>query len=93
LATIPLGTVGPKIRKALPHGDPTHLRQLYWSTGAERDDFSIIGFVGEFRKDDNECNENQLIMVFATAQAQRKALSLKPSIIMRATACRGRVPR
>ncbi|KAF8729345.1 hypothetical protein AX14_006252 [Amanita brunnescens Koide BX004] len=92
-ATISLGTVGHKIRKALPHGDPTLSRQLYWSTGAERDDFSIIGFAGEFKRDDNECNENQLIMVLATAQAQRKALSLKPSIIMRATACRGRVPR
>ena len=33
----------------------------------------------------NECNENQLIMVLAIAQAQRKALSLKPSIIMGAT--------
>lgn len=30
-------------------------------------------------------------MVLATAQAQRKALSLRDSIIMGASACRGRV--
>ena len=91
LVTIPSKTVGHKIRRALRHGDPTLLRQLYWSTGAERDDFSIIGFAGKFKKDDNECNENQLIMMLATAQAQRKALSLKPSITIGAIACRGRV--
>ena len=65
------------------------LRDLYWSTNAEKDGFSIIGFTGEFKKDDNEFNENQLIMVLTTAQAQRKALSLKPSIVMGATACCG----
>ena len=62
------------------------LRDLYWSTNAEKDRFSIIGFTGEFKKDDNEFNENQLIMVLTTAQAQQKALSFKPSIVM---GCRG----
>ncbi len=89
LATIASGTVGNKIRIAQLsiQGNPTILRHLYWSTDGEKDGFSIIGFAGEFKKDDNECNENQLIMVLTTAQAQRKALSLKPSIIMGATAC------
>ncbi len=77
--------------RSFPFGDPTILRHRYWSTGGEKDDFSIIGFAGEFKKDDNESNENQLIMVLATAQAQRKTLSLEPSIIMGATACRGHV--
>ena len=93
VVTIPSGTVGDKIRIAQLsfQGDPTILQHLYWSTGGEKDGFSIIGFAGEFKEDDKECNENQLIMVLATAQAQRKALSLKPSIIMGATACHGRV--
>ena len=93
LVTIPSTAVGNKIRMAQLsssfRGDPSILRQLYWSTGGETDNFSIIGFAGEFKKDDNECNQNQLIMVLATAQAQRKALSLVPSIIMGATACCG----
>ncbi len=93
LVTIPSGTIGDKIQieQLFFQGDLTILRHLYWSTGGETDDFSIIRLAGEFEKDDNKCNENQLIMVLATAQAQRKALSLKPSIIMGATACHGRV--
>ncbi|KAF8345047.1 hypothetical protein F5887DRAFT_885364 [Amanita rubescens] len=91
LVTIPSVTTGDKILAARFsfQGEPMIYRELYWSTGGERDGFSIIGFAGEFKKDDNGCNENQLIMVLATAQAQRKALSLKSSIIMGATACRG----
>ena len=87
LVLIPSGPISGAERLSI--GDPTVSRDLYWSTSAEKDDFSIIGFAGEFKKDDNESNENQLIMVLTTAQAQRKALSLKSSIVIRATACRG----
>ncbi|KAF5381044.1 hypothetical protein D9615_004039 [Tricholomella constricta] len=62
---------------------------LYWSTIGVTDIFSIIGFAGEFKKEDAECNKNQLIMVLTTAQSQRKALGFKKSIIMGATSCRG----
>ncbi|KAM6495281.1 hypothetical protein JOM56_009904 [Amanita muscaria] len=93
LVTIPSTTIADKIQvdRLYFRGDRTIFHHLYWSTGGATHDFSIIGFAGEFKKDDNDCNENQLIMVLATAQAQRKALSLKPSIIMGAIACRGRV--
>jgi hypothetical protein len=63
-------------------GDLTISQHLYWSADGMTDSFSIIGFAGEFKKDANHCNKNQLIMVLATAQAQRKALSLNRSIIM-----------
>ena len=90
LVLIPSGPISDKLQaEQLSIGDPMVLRDLYWSTNAEKDGFSIIGFAGEFKKDDNEFNENQLIMVLTTAQAQRKALSLKPSIVMGATACHG----
>jgi hypothetical protein len=91
--TIPLAAIADKLQmqQLSFQGDQTILQHLYWSTGGEKDGFSIIGFAGEFKKDDNDCNKNQLIMVLATAQAQRKALALKPSIIMGAIACRGRV--
>jgi hypothetical protein len=72
-------------------GDLTISQHLYWSADGMTDGFSIIGFAGEFKKDANNCNKNQLIMVLATAQAQRKALSLNRSIIMGAIVCRGRV--
>ena len=93
LVTIPSWTVNDKIQFARLsiQGGPTILRHLYWSTGRGDDGFSIIGFAGEFKKDDDNGNENQLIMVLATAQAQRKALSLKPSTIMGAIACHGHV--
>ena len=93
LVTIPSETIADKIQmyELSFQGDQTILQHLYWSTGGVTDDFSIIGFAGEFKEDDNDCNQNQLIMVLATAQAQRKALSLNRSIIMGAIACRGRV--
>ena len=54
LVTIPSQTVGHKIPMAQVsiQGDPTILRHLYWSTGGEKDGFSIIGFTGEVKKDD-----------------------------------------
>ena len=64
---------------------------MYRSADGMADRFSIIGFAGEFKKDANNCNKNQLIMVLATAQVQQKALSLNQSIIMGAIACRGQV--
>ena len=94
LVTIPSGAIGDKIqeKRISMQGDPTIFQHLYWSThGADADDFSIIGFPGEFKKDEDDCNKSQLIMVLATAQAQRKALGLKPSIIMGAVACRCQV--
>ena len=94
LVTIPSAAIGEKIqeKRFSMQGDLTIIQQLYWSThGADADDFSIIGFPGEFNKNEDDCNKNQLIMVLATAQAQRKALGLKPSIIMGAVACRGQV--
>jgi hypothetical protein len=92
LVTIPSVTIGDKIQmqRLSFQGDVTILQHLYWSTHGADDGFSIIGFAGEF-KDDHDCNKNQLIMVLATAQAQRKALELKPSIIMGAVACRDKV--
>jgi hypothetical protein len=93
--TIPSAAIGLKIQlqRLSFQGDPSILQHLYWSThGADADDdFSIIGFAGEFKKDENDCNKNRLIMVLATAQTQRKALALKPSIIMGTIACRGHV--
>ena len=96
LVTIPSATIGDKIRiqRLSFQGDVTVLQHLYWSAhGAESadDGFSIIGFAGEFKKDDNDCNKNQLSMVLATAQALGNALELKPSIIMGVVACRGKV--
>ncbi|KAF8340064.1 hypothetical protein F5887DRAFT_1136662 [Amanita rubescens] len=93
LVTIPSKTVDNRIRmdEFSFQGDPTISQHLYWSADGMTDGFSIIGFAGEFKKDDNNYNKNQLIMVLATAQAQRKALSLNRSIIMGAIACRGRV--
>ena len=64
-------------------------QHLYWSTDGITDGFSIIRFAGEFKKDANNCNKNQLIMVLATAQVQQKALFLNQSIIMGAIACCG----
>jgi hypothetical protein len=87
LVTIPSATITDKLQVArLGFKDDRTISELYWSTGGPRDDFSIIGFAGEFKKDENDCNKNQLIMALATAQAQRKALSLKQSIIMGAIA-------
>jgi hypothetical protein len=87
--TIPLAAIADKLQmqQLSFQGDQTILQHLYWSTGGEKDGFSIIGFAGEFKKDDNDCNKNQLIMVLATAQAQRKALALKPSIIIGPNYC------
>jgi hypothetical protein len=84
LVTIPSVTIADKIGedRFSFQGDRTISEHLYWSTGGSTDGFSIIGFAGEFKKNDDNCNKNQLIMVLATAQAQRKALLLKPSIIM-----------
>ena len=62
---------------------------LYWSTLTHI--FSIIGFAGEFKRDDASHNKNQVIMILMSAQLQQKALSLKKSIIMGATSCRGHV--
>ena len=93
LVTIPSKTVADKIkdeRSALQH-DPRLSEHLYWSSAGSTGAFSIIGFAGEFKNDENDCNKNQLIMMLATAQSQRKALLLKDSIIMGATASRGRV--
>ena len=95
LVAIPSMATSEKIqeKRFSMQGDLTIIQQLYWSTlGADADDFSIIGFPGEFKKNEDDCNKNQLIMVLATAQVQRKALGLKPSIIMRAVACRVRGP-
>ncbi|KAM6496619.1 hypothetical protein JOM56_007092 [Amanita muscaria] len=93
LVTIPSKTVDDRIRmdQFSFQGDLTISQHLYWSADGMTDGFSIIGFAGEFKKDANNCNKNRLIMVLATAQAQRKALSLNRSIIMGAIACRGRV--
>ncbi|KAF9440727.1 hypothetical protein P691DRAFT_73061 [Macrolepiota fuliginosa MF-IS2] len=93
LVTIPSKTIDDRIRmdRFSFQGDLTISQHLYWSADGMTDGFSIIGFAGEFKKDANNCNKNQLIMVLATAQAQRKALSLNRSIIMGAISCRGRV--
>jgi hypothetical protein len=68
LVTIPSATIADKLQmqQLSFQGDQTILQHLYWSTGGEKDGFSIIGFAGEFKKDDNDCNKNQLIMVLAT---------------------------
>ena len=90
LVTIPWTNIGDTLfahRRSF--ADDTIVDHLYWSTRGFGDDFSIIGFPGEFKKDDAEYNKNQLIMVLTTAQLQRKALSLKDSIIMGVTGARG----
>jgi hypothetical protein len=90
LVTIRSKTIPDKIKKARPSFvDRSISDHLYWSTGGWTDSFSVIGFAGEFKKDDKEHNKNHLIMALATAQAQRKALGVKESIIMGAIACRG----
>ena len=78
LVTIPSKTVDDRIRldRFSFQGDLTISQHLYWSADGMTDGFSIIGFAGEFKKDANNCNKNQLIMVLATAQVQQKALSL-----------------
>jgi hypothetical protein len=90
LVTIPSKEITSKIRvHQLSFTNPGTADHLYWSTTP--DTFSIIGFAGEFKKEDSDANtnKNQLIMVLTTAQSQRKALSLKKSIVMGATRCRG----
>ena len=57
--------------------DPSASEHLYWSTAGPTGGFSIIGFAGEFKKDDNDSNKNQVIMALATAQLQRKAFELR----------------
>ena len=91
LVTIPSKTVNDRIRldQFSFQGDLMISQHLYWSADGMTDGFSVIRFTGEFKKDANNCNKNQLIMVLATAQAQRKALSLNRSIIMGAIACHG----
>jgi len=93
LAIIPSVTIDGTIRRSRHsfQGDRMTLENLYWSTGGWRDDFSIIGFAGEFKKDEDDSNKNQLIMALTTAQAQQKAVGLKPAIIMGAIASCGRV--
>jgi hypothetical protein len=92
LVTIPSKKISDKLRDVQVYfTNPGAIDNLYWSTSGVRDLFSIIGFAGEFKKDNLDCNENQLIMVLTTTQSQRKALSLKNSIIMGATGCHGRV--
>ncbi|KAF8335578.1 hypothetical protein F5887DRAFT_891839, partial [Amanita rubescens] len=94
LVTLPSATITDKINihRIFFQGDRTIFQHLYWSSDWLTDGFSIIGFAGEFKTDDDyDYNKNQLIMVLATAQAQRKALSLKQSIIMGAIVYEGRV--
>jgi hypothetical protein len=92
LVTIPSATITDKIELArILFQDPPTADHLYWSTGVSKDGSSIIALAGEFKKDENDTNMNQAIMALATAQAQRKALGLKDSIIMGAIASRGRV--
>jgi hypothetical protein len=92
LITMPFPAIKHKIRDLrLSFTDPALTNHLYWTANGTLDKFSIIVFPGEFNKDDVECNMNQLIMVFTTAQAQRRALSLENSVIMGATSGRGRV--
>ena len=53
LVLIPSGPISDKLQaERLSIGDPMVLRDLYWSTSAEKDHFSIIGFAGEFKKDE-----------------------------------------
>jgi hypothetical protein len=92
LVTIPSMEITRELRDAaLFFADSSTIDNLYWSTNGAIDDFSIIAFPGEFKKDDTAYNKNQLIMVLTTAQSQRKALGLKDTIIMGATGCRGHV--
>jgi hypothetical protein len=92
LVTIPSKKINDELRDdRLSFNDPDIINNLYWSASGVGDHFSIIGFAGEFKKDNAAYNKNQLIMVLTTAQSQRKALSLKNSIIMGATGCRGQV--
>ena len=91
LVTIPSETINNRIwiDQFSFQSDLMISQHLYWSTDGMTDGFSIIRFAGEFKKDANKCNKNQLIMVLATAQVQWKALSLNWSIIMGAIACCG----
>lgn len=92
LVTIPSETILDIIGEGrLSFQYPSLSEHLYWSTGRSTDGFSIIGLAGEFKKDENGCNKNQVIMALATAQAQRKALGLQHSIIMGAIASCGHV--
>jgi hypothetical protein len=94
LVMIPWRSFLDKIR---PHRrsftDQAILDHWSWATGGLGlgGNLSIIAFPGEYKKDDAECNLNQLIMVLTTAQRQRKALSLKDDIIMGIVGCRGQV--
>jgi len=64
LVTIPSKKINDKLQNnRLSFTDPSTIDNLYWSTSGVGDLFSIIGFAGEFKKDDSDCNKNQLIMV------------------------------
>ena len=92
LVTISSSDITDKIKDArVLFRDPFIAEHLYWCTTGSTGGFSIIGFAGEFKKDDHDCNKNQVIMALVTAQAQRKALKLKDSIIIGAIACCGHV--
>ena len=67
LMTIPSKKINDKLRDhRLSFTDPSTIDNLYWSTSGVRDRFSIIGFAGEFKKDDADYNKNQLIMMLTT---------------------------
>jgi len=92
MITIPYPDLQDHFRaERLSFADPTLIDELYWSANGSRDQFSIIVFPGEFKKNDAATNMNQLIMVLTTTQSQRKALLLKKSVIMGATACGGKI--
>jgi hypothetical protein len=92
MISIPYPHLKDKFRAELLSGvEPALVHELYWGANGSRDNFSIIVFPGEFKRNDAATNMNQLIMVLTTAQSQRRALGLKNSVIMGATACRGNV--
>jgi hypothetical protein len=92
MITIPYLVLGDHFLDEQPSfADTSLIDELFWSANGSRDTFSIIGFLAEHKRDDAATNMNQLIMVLTTAQSQRRALGLKNSVIMGATACRGNV--
>jgi hypothetical protein len=60
----------------------------FWSKGTSGKN-SLIVFACEYKGDYGACNKNQLVMDFATAQSQRRALGLDPGIIWGATYAEG----
>jgi hypothetical protein len=63
-------------------------RRLFWTPTVTVSN-TLIMFLGEFKRELDEKNQNQLLIDFRTAQSQRYVLGLTDSVIWGATCAMG----